>query len=279
MPMTRPYVPMLRLGFLLLPALLAGCGLQAPRLSEPWEAQDVSDNMIYNIKQNIFCEAVSSINRINALPSNFGKAIPDNYSMQLQLTLAVAEATTLSPTVTYNRTFPNGAESGVTIGQNFGLGFNPNASSTATRTDTTYTYWNVGRITKGNEDFCKDVDRRGSSLLLSSDLGIYRFLDQNVRAAALLRSSKVGNKKPEKIDVYSYDLKFAVVTGLGIAPSLKLVSVSGLGAPILNLNRTRTHELLLTFGPSGPDGFEPSGIAFSQQQITTLKSSLRLLGQ
>ena len=236
--------------------------------------------MIYNIKQNIFCEAIAAIQKINGLPSNFGKPIPDYYSLQLQLTLSVAEASAVSPSVTYNRTFPNGVESGVNIGQSFGLGISPTVSSTATRTDTTYSYWNVGRITVGNEDFCKNVDRSGSSLLLISDLGIFRFLDQNVRATDLIRSSKPKGKKADKIDVYSYDLKFAVVSGLGLSPTLKLISVSGLGTPILNLSRTRTHELLLTFGPTGPDGFQPSGIAFAQQQITSLNSSLRgLVGQ
>jgi hypothetical protein len=49
---------------------------------------------------------------------------------------------------------------------------------------------------------------------------------------------------------YSYDLKFVVVSSGGVTPQFKLIPLSGGGTPILN--RSRTHELLLTFGPTVP---------------------------
>ena len=248
---------------------LSGCGFVPPKLAEFWEAQDVSDGMVLNIKRNIFCETIAAIRHVNGQQTNFGKPIPDDYGVQLQLTLEVAESTTFSPTLTATRTLRSGAQSGESIGRSLGLGIDATASSTATRTDTTYTYWQVGAISGPgkNLDYCKTwpIDRRGSSPLLTSELGIAKFLDDNVKPAILLPSTKpAGTKKPEKVDVYSYDIKFAVVTSGGISPSFKLVSLSGGGSPVLDLNRTRTHELLLTFGPTGPDGFQPSPIALEQ---------------
>jgi hypothetical protein len=272
--------PAFRATVLLFSPYLSGCGVVPPQLSEAWEARDVSDDMVFNIKRNIFCETIEAIREINQTKTSFGPPIPDSYGVQLQLTLSVMESTSLAPTVGYNRTFPNGTESGISIGQNFSLGLSGTLSSTSTRTDTTYSYWQVGNIAAPgkNKEFCDEnswpIDRRGSSLLLISDLGIARFLKDNVKSADLLHSSKPKGKKPDKVDVYSYDLKFAVVSGAGISPALKLVSVSGNGMPILNLNRTRTHELLLTFGPTGPDGFQPSEISFSQHLTTELNSAI-----
>jgi hypothetical protein len=236
--------------------------------------------MVLNIKRNIFCDTISAIREVNKIQTSFGPMIPDSYGVQLQVTLTLADSTALSPNASYNRTFPNGSESGVSIGQTFSFGVSPLLSSTATRTDTTYSYWRVGSIAgkDQNKAFCDEnswpINRSGGPQFLTSDLGIDRFLRDNVTAADLLHSSKPSAKNTAKLDVYSYDLKFAVVSGVGLNPALKLVSISGSGTPILNLNRTRTHELLLTFGPTGPDGFQPSDISFSQHLNTQLNSTL-----
>jgi hypothetical protein len=258
--------------------LLSGCGFTPPKLAEGWEAQDVSDDMVYNIKANIFCETIKAIRATNRVKTGVGVPIPDDYGVQLQLTLSVAESTSFSPTGSYTHTLRNGTQSGLSIGRNFGFGLTATASSTATRTDTTYTYWRVGGIAaSGKNKFCDQdsaVDRKGSSFLVKSDLGIARFLKDNVKASDLIHSSTSGQKKPDKVDVYSYDLKFAVVTSGGVNGSFKLVSLSGAGSPIFDLSRTRTHELLLTFGPTGPDGFKPSDISFGQHLNSELNSTL-----
>jgi hypothetical protein len=259
---------------------LSGCGFAPPQITDGWQARDVNDDMVLNIKRNIFCDTIKAIREVNKTKTSFGPMIPDNYGVQLQLTLSLADSTALSPNAAYNRTFPNGHESGLSIGQNFSLGLSPSLSSTATRTDTTYSYWQVGSIAgkDKNKAFCDEeawpINRSGGPQLLNSELGIDRFLQDNVKAADLLHSSKPSAKNTAKLDVYSYDLKFAVVSGVGLSPSLKLVSISAAGTPILNLNRTRTHELLLTFGPTGPDGFQPSNISFSQHLNTQLNSTL-----
>jgi hypothetical protein len=60
-----------------------------------------------------------------------------------------------------------------------------------------------------------------------------------------------GAGKSAKYDVYSYDVKFVVVTSGGVNPVWKLVNINaGNGnLPLVNAGRTRTHELVLTFGP------------------------------
>ncbi|GKQ50430.1 hypothetical protein [Bradyrhizobium sp. Ce-3] len=256
---------------------LAGCGLVPPRLTEAWEAQDVGTKMVLDIKRKIFCETIAAIREVNTIRTSLGKPIPDDYGVQLQLTLTIAESSSFTPNLTYNRTLPNGTDSGITIGQSWGVGISGELSSTATRTDATYTYWRVGNIAGPgkNKEVCEGwpIDP-GSSPFLNSELGIARFLKDNVEAADYLHSSPLGTKKPDKVDVYSYDLKFAVVSSGGISPQFKLVPLSGGGTPILNLNRTRTHELLLTFGPTGANGFTPSDISLSQHVTNQLSSSL-----
>ena len=266
---------------------LSACGTQAPAIPEAWEAQDVSAKMVYMIKKNIFCETIEAIRRTNSahkfyLPNStkLTPLIPADYSVQIQTTITIEESSSSNPSAGYSLTFPNGSQSGISIGQNLSLGLSGTLSSSATRTDTTYSYYNVGKITApgANDEFClhEVTDRRGSSLLLTSDLGIRRFLEDNVPVMDVLHSSDVkGSKKPDRVDVYSYDLKFAVVTSGGFNPTWKLVSVSGSGTPILGLSRQRTHELLLTFGPTGPDGFAPSAIAQAQQTTTQINQSIR----
>lgn len=65
-------------------------------------------------------------------------------------------------------------------------------------------------------------DRSGSSPLLASDLGIYDFLCEAVPPAEIFAFSepaKGGAGKSAKLDVFSYEIKFAVVTNANINPA------------------------------------------------------------
>jgi hypothetical protein len=258
--------------------LIAGCGTRPPKLAEAWQARDVSQKMVLDIKRNIYCETIAAIREINKTDTSFGKLIPDDYGIQLQLTLSVTEGSAFAPGLTATRTLSSVLQSGEDVSRNLVGGVSAVASSTATRTDTSYTYWQVGQIAGDDKksEFCKpDWPLGGGSLLLSSDLGIKNFLEDNVTPVTLLHSSKpLGKKKPEKVDIYSYSLKFAVVTSGSLNSTFKMVTLSGGGVPILNLNRTRTQELILTFGPTGPDGFQPSQVSLSQHLNTELSATL-----
>lgn len=254
-----------------------------PQLNEVWEGRDITDNMTYRIKHKIVCELVRSLFDANR-DVNRGKGgppfIPPSYSVQMTLTLSVQENAGLNPAVTFNKMFPNGSDSGLTIGQTFNLGLGANLSSTATRVDTAYTYFVVGRIaTKRNVDSCEkesNDDTQGSSLLLQSDLGIHDYIVNAFEAVDLLPSSP-GGKEAQKPDVFSYDIKFAVVTNGSINPMWKLVRVSGgSSTPLLMAGRMRTHELLLTFGPTAPDGVSPSNASIDQHSIQQQNQSRHL---
>jgi hypothetical protein len=56
----------------------------------------------------------------------------------------------------------------------------------------------------------------------------------------------------QKLDVFSYDVKFLVVTSGTVTPTWKFVTLTAgpSGSTFVSANRTRTHELILTLGPA-----------------------------
>jgi hypothetical protein len=248
---------------------LDGCGTYVPRMEEAWEAVDVFPSMEHKIKERIFCETVKALRDVNAPLDKGGvsfggrQLIPNDFGVQMQINLTVEEIGALNPSVGFADTLENEIIHKITVGQSFGLNGAATLSSTATRTDTTYSYYNVGKITaQGAEASCgKDV-LNGSSPLLNTDLGIERFLRDNATGAMFFSSSPVavgGAGKSAKLDVFSYEIKFAVVTNASLNPVWKLYNLTaGAGSlPLVNLGRTRTHDLILTFGPgtNGPVDF------------------------
>jgi hypothetical protein len=258
---------------MVLPTILSGCGLSVPQMGEVWEGRDIvpgQTSMETRIKEKIFCETVDALKYVRAnyrvgdksLPS-----IPDDYGVQMQISLTVEETGALNPSATYMHLMHNGAI--------FDIGSGVTVSSTATRVDTSYSYYNVGKIAGiGKNEWCNNpeqpLDIHGSSFLLQSDLGIRDYLSGAVEGADMLPSSAAatgGSSKGAKIDVYSYDIKFVIVSTIGVNPVWKLVNLttgtSNLSA--LNLGRTRTHDLVLTFGP----GIDQPTLASLQTHFTT----------
>jgi hypothetical protein len=279
---------------LIITAGLSGCGTYVPEIGEVWESVDVKSDMEFNIKKHIFCEMTEALRGVRYLIRVNGKpAIPDDYGVQMQINLTVDEIGALNPSVGYQELLPNALRhvmtkpiaTMVTAPQSFNLNATATISSEAVRTDTSYSYYNVGRITAKNANsWCNDPTlhpREGSSPLLQSDLGIQKYLLSAVKGPDLLPSSPMaaGAGKTAKYDVYSYDVKFVIITNGGVNPVWKLVNITaGTGnLPLVNAGRTRTHELVLTFGP-GTD----KPLDFAQQthfvgQI--VQSNQRLLQQ
>lgn len=238
---------------------LGGCGTHVPELEEVWESVDVKGDMEFRIKKHIFCEMRDALREVRRnIRVNGQAAIPNDYGVQMQINLTVDEVNGFNPSVGYQDIMHNGLGNGITVPQSFSVNATATVSADATRTDTIYSYYNVGKVAADNVNtWCSDPklhNREGSSLLLQSNLGIADYLKEAVKGADLLASSAPasgGAGKTAKYDVYSYDMKFVVVTSGGISPVWKLVSVNaGAGnLPLLNAGRTRTHELILTFGP------------------------------
>ncbi|UPJ53445.1 hypothetical protein IVB30_20275 [Bradyrhizobium sp. 200] len=117
-------------------------------------------------------------------------------------------------------------------------------------------------------------------MLLTSDLDIKEYLIGAGKAAVLLPSSLPPAKGggSVKLDVYSYDIKFAVVSNGNINPSWKLVNLSTntSGASLFAAGRTRTHDLTLTFGPGTDQPTLPALQAhFTSQVVQSNQRNLR----
>jgi hypothetical protein len=66
------------------------------------------------------------------------------------------------------------------------------------------------------------------------------------------------------MDIYSYKVKFVIVSNGSANPTWKLVSVTANSGtlPPVTAGRTRTHDLILTFGPSTGQGLASASDAF-----------------
>lgn len=283
---------------------LSACGLSVPQIGEIWDDDTGASarTLETKIKEKIFCElnaAVASINfdndkRISVVGPDprhpgkqieeFRKPVPETWGATLTLTFTVEEASGLNPGVTFNTPiipgqvfFPGGVSTNP-LGQSYGLGVGGTLSSTATRTDKFTFFYKVTDLEHDTPE-CRRADldhgghapgdAHGSSLLLESNLGIYKWLDN----MAQMRSS-IGVSRKSSEQVYTYDVKFDILSSGGVTPTWSLVRVStgNAGLPLFGTKRERTHEMLLTFGPleEGPGG---------QQQPSRLTANDALAAQ
>jgi hypothetical protein len=271
---------------------IAGCGTRVPSIEEVWEPVAVGDDLKRKIRTKIFCETIDAIRAAQKIPyrdnpnSRPVPALPDNFGVQIQTTITIDENLALNPSVGFQHVMSNANVSGVNVARSIVANASGTISSTATRIDTQYSYYIVGKIAgkeRGHEvnTWCKNPvqtgDLTGSSPLLIADLGITDYLMKAVYSAAEIPSSKVkvtgGAAKTAKLDIFSYQIKFVVVTSGGINPVIKLANVAtGFGnQAILATGRTRTHELILTFGPGDESG--PIQAATSAHYFQQLNSS------
>ena len=69
------------------------------------------------------------------------------------------------------------------------------------------------------------------------------------RASETGEGPALGSSGSFTSDAITYDNKFIIVSEGSITPTWNLIRVGTGTTPLLNLNRTRTHELLITIGP------------------------------
>jgi len=137
----------------------------------------------------------------------------------------------------------------------FNVGAAATLSSQATRVDKYEFYYAVKPLKLpidggGNTDCAA----KPSSSLLSGELGILPWLKQALALRIHDLSSPV-TSSAFKQDVLSYETKFIIITSGSANPQWKLVRVATnqSGSSLLSANRTRTHDLLITLGPTGGD--------------------------
>jgi hypothetical protein len=236
--------------------LLSGCGTYVPHQTEFWEGPELTSEMAVNIKKHIFCETVEAIKFVNENLTVDGRgALPPKYGVQMQIGLTVEETGAFNPGLTINHTLANASANGVTVGQMNNVGLGGTLSSTATRTDISYSYYLIGKIAGDHDNlWCEKLKQPTDASLLEGDLGIKSYLKNAVKSAVELHSSEpLHGTMGLKVDIFSYEVKFMVVSSGNVTPSWKLVTVSANtgNLPLLSGGRTRTHDLTLTFGPGG----------------------------
>jgi hypothetical protein len=231
--------------------VLVGCGTYVPDIQEfPGDSAD-GQLFVQAIVQNVTCEVQDAINDIirkdreDAKTSGVRNAAwLDNWGVQMLLTLTVDETGKFNPTGNW---FPPSPETAI-----FNLNVGINAGATATRTDKVGSYYTVRELLKLGP--CNPSLRPRGPFLLQSDLKLRQWLLYNVMlgGTGVVLFPTVPNG-PLKQDVISHEVKFEVVSEGSVTPAWKLTRVLiNQDGTLLTAGRTRTHDLLITLGPTDP---------------------------
>lgn len=243
-----------------LPALtLGGCGRYVPQMQEAWETSrtpvlTAGGDLEYKIREKIYCDIVQAVHDNDIL-------LPSRWGVQTTVDLQVDETGALNPGVSFIEPLSDS--------QSRSLGLGATLSSQGTREDKFSTYWNLDKLRRFSGGTCA-ADRpsfHGSSLLLESELGISSWLRDRLQTDRALPSSQIPSDAGDtfKQDVMSYHIKFVVISSGTVNPVWKLVRISaGDGSTLLTADRTRTHDLLVTFGPAFKPG--TANVALSSHQ-------------
>jgi len=261
------------LSALMLAVLCSGCGAVVPQVEEIWDnnaAIPADKTLEMLIKKKVFCElqrAVSNIQHetgFQVIPNRgkpfYQKWIPESWGVLMTLQITVDESTGLNPGATLTNPLAPVSSFGSSVAQSFKLSLGGTFSTEANRQDK-FTYYYLVKDLEGKQPACDYPREYGSSFLLDDNLEIQRWLANAMNMRTSLQTSEVSQQK-----VATYDIKFIVTTNVGVTPAWTLLRVTASnGTPnFLGLNRNRTHELILTFGPAqsgGPGGkAQPSPI-------------------
>jgi hypothetical protein len=197
-----------------------------------------SGELEYKIRTKVYCDIIDAV-----LYSRKEGLLPTGWAVQVSLDLQVDEASAFNPGATFI-TSPT-----------FSVGAGGVISSQSTREDKFGSYWDLDKLRRRSGSPCRadGESPTGSSLLLTSQLGISEWLADSLRTRFFLPSSAGEKGDPFfKQDVLSYHIKFQVISSGGVNPAWKLVRIAtgNGGLPLVSAGRTRTHDLLLTFGPT-----------------------------
>ena len=149
--------PLLTIGVIL---LLTGCGTRVPNVEEAWEPVGVTEDLKTKIRTKVFCETVKAIREARGVSFKSTQVLPDDYGVQIQTTITIDESTTFNPSVGIFDTLSNAKDSGVNVPRSIAGNLTGTISSTATRIDTSYSYYNIKRISAKEaaiDKFCKEL--------------------------------------------------------------------------------------------------------------------------
>jgi hypothetical protein len=220
-----------------LSGLLCGCGLRVPEIADSGSRVE-GQQLVQAILINITCELRDAVNDLReAYPDG---TFIDGYGIQTTLTLTYQEKGTLAPSVNW---FPPSPASAI-----FNIGAGINLSSDATRKNVIDGYYLVSDLKNAR---CSDAARPNGLFLLQSDLKLSEWLFTAVSASLTntvnFRNTALGVKE----SILQHGVKFVVDTSANATPTwkFKLVTVNP-GGTFLNIDRSRTNDLLITMGPA-----------------------------
>lgn len=246
---------------------LSGCGLSYSQIPEVWDQAtnpNATVDMERQIKNAIWCELKRGTADARGLPrpARFvnGKQVsnaedeymPDSWGVLIQLTLQADEKSSLAPGATLK--YP---------AQSFSLGLGGGASSQNVHYHKYNYYYSVRDLAQPtigstcDPNFDLGPKTTSSPFVNASNLGIREWLKAAVQVIDFHRSSRAaldGEGVPlgapgTQSDSSQYDNKFVVITDASIAATWNLVRVSTPSTPLLDVSRSRTHELLMTLAP------------------------------
>lgn len=294
--------------------VLGGCGTTIPAISEAWDADipphpkllneypiSATAQIEFEIKKRIFCELRYAVQDAQRIPFQIGATdtpyLPNDWGALVSLSLTVDESTTLSPGVTINSLLPNATKifhpgNSVTAAQSFSLGLGLNLSSKASNIDKFDSFYKIGRLAQKVSDLsiCNPAHPENdpfvnagfvparSSPLITSQLGIRDWLigalfsTRGIWSDSIKGSSISGKGQP---DTMTKEFKFIIDTSGSVTPTWRLISVTANTAgQFLNLDRTRTHDLIITIGPPTA---ETAQTHFVQQTGNAVANSNRVI--
>ncbi|HXQ04678.1 MAG TPA: hypothetical protein VN831_07985 [Bradyrhizobium sp.] len=219
--------------------ILAGCGLRVPEIAESGNRVE-GQQLVQAILINITCELRGAVNDLReAYPQG---TFIDGFGIQTTLTLTYEEKGTLAPTVNW---FPPSPATAV-----FNVGAGLNLSSDATRKNVIDGYYLVSDLENAR---CSDAARPNGAFLLQSDLKLSEWLFTAVSASLTNTVNFKNTTLGVKDSILQHEVKFVIDTSANATPTwkFKLVTVNP-GGTFLNLDRSRTNDLLITMGPAVP---------------------------
>jgi hypothetical protein len=259
----------------------SGCGLSVAQLPELWD-QSVpyaTERMEMQIKTAIFCELrkgailartnnkseyyydKENVTSPNDLP------FADNWGVQVTLILTADEKSSLTPNVSLKSPIHPAVVFGQSVARSFTMGLGGTLSSEDVRYDKFNFYYTAGDLINGagSGDICGTPPTAllgpkstSSPFIDGINLGIKEWLPGAVTVSDFQRSSRaskngegpaLGTSGSFVSDSATYDNKFVIVSSGNVTPTWNLVRVATGSSTFLDMNRTRTHELLITIGP------------------------------
>ncbi|MER9414027.1 hypothetical protein [Mesorhizobium sp. M0589] len=235
---------------------LASCGTQVPRIEELPFGQGEEQLLIQAIIQSVHCDLSNAVKEFIKADSEHpprAAAWFDNWGIQMALTLTIEEKTTLNPGLKWK--VPTPLVSALT------LGASATGTATATRMDKSNYFYTVKELE--TMDYCKSgiQPKRGShSPLIRNDLRLGDFLFEQLSLSATRVAGYPDSAKGIfKQNVLQHQVKFQVLTAVGVTPTVTLVRASfNDGGTTFDTRRDRTSDLLITMGPLDPTQENPS---------------------